>query len=161
MNHASETPLSEAGHDLFGTVQEVITYLNANPTTDWRTVNLDALRQHLLDMRDMSINTQVISQRPIPHGVQITTAPTTKRAEQALTRVFAAHPSQLKKESGWDMTVARKDGNFVLTTVSKNTDDVYKIRGLGYIGLMDYGKHHQAHHLSIATGKEPHHEHAH
>jgi hypothetical protein len=45
------TPLTEPGNDIFGTIQEVVQKLEANPDTDWSQVDLEALRQHLIDMK--------------------------------------------------------------------------------------------------------------
>ena len=43
-----------------------------------------------------------------------------------------------------------------LTTTTENPGEVSKIRGLGYIGLMASGGHHQLHHWAMATGVNPH-----
>jgi hypothetical protein len=40
--------------------------------------------------------------------------------------------------------------------VSKKAHEVAKIRGLGYIGVMAYGNHHQPHHWAMASGENPH-----
>ena len=161
MNHdhkaaASDVKLTEAGNDAFGTIQEVITKLNNDPATDWNKVNLEALRLHLQDMHDMTLNVDVISQKPIQNGLEAIIRPTTARAESALDRVFQAHPMQLKRETGWTMQVVKNDGQYTLTVTSENSKDASKIRGLGYIGLMAYGKHHQPHHWAMAQGKNPH-----
>jgi len=150
---------TEAGNDAFGTIQEVMNILINDSSTDWSTVNLEALRQHLLDMNDMTLNVDVISQTPIDNGMIAVVKPTTKRSAAALKRVFSAHPGVLKSESGFDMDVAFKDGVYTLTTTTKNNNDVAKIRGLGYIGLMAFGNHHQPHHISMARGSNPHGEH--
>jgi len=154
--NASDTILTEAGNDAFGTIQEVIAKLNSNPNTDWKKVNIEALRQHLLDMNDMTMNVDVISQKAIPLGMEAVIRPTTARAASALERVLSAHPAQLKRETGWRMKVVKNKVQYILTTTSDNKEDEDKIRGLGYIGLMAYGNHHQAHHWAIATGKNPH-----
>ena len=42
-----------------------------------------------------------------------------------------------------------------MTVVAKNPDDVRtvaRIRGLGFIGLLVQGAHHQPHHLAMARG---------
>jgi len=106
MNHEHKMEMSgggltEAGNDAFGTIQEVIAKLNNNPNTDWEKVNLEALRQHLLDMNDMTLNVEVISQKPIRNGMKAIVRPTTARAALALERVFKANPTQLKREAGW------------------------------------------------------------
>ncbi len=150
------TLLTEAGNDIFGTIQEVITNLNANPHTDWTKVNITALKEHLLDMRDMTINVEVISKKALKNGSEILIRPTNKRARQAMKRVLSGHPAQLKNETSWQMKVQKNGLKYLLTTTTNKAKDVNKIIGLGYIGLMAYGSHHQPHHWSIATGNNPH-----
>jgi hypothetical protein len=43
------------GQDAFGTIQEIVRMLDADPKTDWSKVNLEALRQHLIDMNDVTL----------------------------------------------------------------------------------------------------------
>lgn len=148
--------LTEAGNDAFGTIQEVIKKLDNNLNTDWNKIDLEALRKHLQDMNDMTLNIEVISQTPIANGLESIVQPTTKRASFALERVFAAHPVQLKIDTGWDMKVIKNNNQYTLVTTSENPEDIPKIRGLGYIGLMAYGNHHQPHHWAITTGDNPH-----
>jgi hypothetical protein len=62
----------------------------------------------------------------------------------------------MKAETGWDMQVSNNDDVFTLTVVSKKAHEVAKIRGLGYIGVMAYGNHHQPHHWAMASGENPH-----
>jgi hypothetical protein len=107
-------------------------------------------------MNDMTLHVDVTSQTPIKNGVKSIVKPTTKRAASALARVFAAHPYQLQKETGWIMKVTKDGDKYILETTSKNANDADKIRGLGYIGLMAFGMHHQVHHWMMAIGKNPH-----
>jgi hypothetical protein len=153
---SSEKILTEAGNDAFGTIQEVIRRLNSDPNTDWTKVNLEALRLHLMDMNDMTLNVEVISQKPIHNGLEVIIRPTTDRAALALDKVFKAHLLQFKKDTGWNMKVVKNNGQYTILTTSDNTKDEAKIRGLGYIGLMVYGDHHQRHHWAMATGNNPH-----
>ena len=148
--------LLEAGNDAFGTIQEVIKKLESDPETDWSKVDIEALRVHLSDMQDMTINIEVISQNDIPNGVETTIKATTPRAYKALKRAFMAHPKQLKKDTGWNMKVEEKNKNFIIKATTSKKNEIAKLRGLGYIGLMAYGSHHQPHHWMIATGKNPH-----
>ena len=156
MTPDGKVALLEAGNDAFGTIQEVIKKLNADPQTDWSKVNMEALRVHLVDMQDMTINIEVISQKNIPNGVEVTIKPTTPRANEALKRALKAHPAQMKNETGWDMKVKTKEQNFIISATTQKKNEIDKIRGLGYIGLMAYGAHHQPHHWMMATGKNPH-----
>ena len=147
-----KSPLTEPGNDIFGTIQEVIHKLEADPNTDWSKVNLEALRQHLLDMKAFTEEVKVISQQPIKNGVEIHVEPETDRASGALQRLFKMHPAMLKKEMGWDMTAKQEDKQWVIQCTTSKKSEVAKIRGLGYIGLLAEGAHHQMHHWMIATG---------
>ncbi len=151
--------LTEAGNDAFGTIQEVIAKLDSDPNTDWSKVDIEALREHLLDMNDMTINVEVISQTAIDNGLEILLQPTTLRAQGALDRVFKAHPAQLKLETNWTMQVSEIEEQYTIVVTTEKPEEVAKIRGLGYIGLMAYGSHHQSHHWSMATGINPHEQH--
>jgi len=155
-NTAAAQQPTEAGNDAFGTIQEIITLLSNDPDTNWKEVNIEALRRHLVDMQDMTINVNVLSQKPIPNGLLAIVEPTTPRAAKALARVMKAHPAQLANETGWTMQVDQRGRQYALTTTTENPQEVDKIRGLGYIGLMAYGMHHQPHHWMMATGKNPH-----
>ena len=156
MHSGNQTVLTEAGQDAFGTIQEVITALEDDPHTDWSQVNLEALRQHLLDMQDMTLHVDVLSSHFITNGLEVEIMPTTERSMLALQRVLAAHPAQLKNETGWNMQVTTLAEGYRLIITTDNIMDVDKIRGLGYIGLMAYGGHHQQHHWMLATGRDPH-----
>lgn len=151
----ANTILREAGTDAFATLQEAIIALEANPNTNWEKVNMEALRLHLIQMQDMTLNVNVV-QKNINRGFQAVITPTIDRAVQSLTQILSSHPAQMQAETGWDMQVANNNGVFTLTVTSNNIKEIAKIRGLGYIGVMAYGKHHQPHHWAIASGKNPH-----
>ncbi|GEM_PF-1427274 len=152
----SASVLMSPGNDLFGTIQEVIRQLEAEPGTDWSRVNLEVLRSHLRDMFEFSHNVDVLSEQPIDQGVRVVVTPLTQRTQAALDRVLAAHPRILKNETGWDMRVNKSATHYEIITTTSQNNQIDKIRGLGYIGLMTYGMHHQPHHWAMATGKHPH-----
>ena len=152
------TVLTEAGTDPFAVIQEAITLLEANPDTDWSMVNIEALRLHLVEMQDMTLNVTV-EQEPIKLGFKAVITPTTNRALQSMSRVLSVHPSQMKEETGWNMVVTNNNGIFTIAVTTDQLQDVDKIRGLGYIGIMAYGNHHQQHHWAMASGENPHSEH--
>lgn len=153
---ASESVLTEAGNDAFGTMQEVVDRLIANPDTDWDKVNLEALRQHLVDMDHFTKQVTVVRQRKIKNGVEIVVQPDNENAARSLARAMSAHPAMLKQEAGWDMQVEPQANGYRLTITSPKLLDARRIRGLGYIGIMALGQHHQAHHWMMANGEDPH-----
>jgi hypothetical protein len=151
--HTQNTPLTEPGNDIFGTIQEVVKKLEANPDTDWSKVDLEALRQHLLDMKAFTEKVEVISKHQIGKGTEITVHPKSERAVQALKKLFSMHPAMIKREKGWNMNAKQNGDNWIITCITKNESEVEKIRALGYIGLLAEGAHHQLHHWMIATGQ--------
>ena len=152
----AHSPLTSPGNDAFGAIQEVIRQLDADSKTDWSKVNLEALRQHLVDMQNFTINVEVLSQRPIENGFEAVIRPTTKMSEASLDRILAVHPLQMKKEAGWEMQVSRKGDVFTLKVTTGNPAEIGRLRGLGYIGIMAVGEHHQVHHWGMAKGAHPH-----
>ena len=45
---------TQAGQGAFAAIQEVVEILAADSNTDWSKVNIDALRQHLVDMNNVT-----------------------------------------------------------------------------------------------------------
>lgn len=156
MQAPSDIPLTAPGNDAFAAIQEVVEKLRADPDTDWSRVNLEALRQHLVDMENFTLNVEVTVQKPVDNGVEFTVRPTTLGTAGSLERLFKAHPAVLKQESGWDMTAKKNQDGTWTARVTGTKEDTAKIRGLGYIGLAALGAHHQAHHWQMATGADPH-----
>jgi hypothetical protein len=152
----AHSPLTAPGNDAFGAIQEAIRELDADPKTDWSSVNLEGLRLHLVDMHNFTINVEVLSQRPIENGFEAVIRPTTKISEASLDRVLAVHPMQMKKETGWEMKVSKKGDLFTLKVTTSNPAEISRLRGLGYIGIMAVGEHHQGHHWGMVKGSNPH-----
>ena len=43
------------GQEAFGTIQEIVRILESDPATDWSKVNIGALREHLIDMDEVTM----------------------------------------------------------------------------------------------------------
>lgn len=151
--HQNRTPLTETGNDIFGTIQEVVHELEANSDTDWSQVNLEALRQHLLDMKAFTEEVEVLRKSPLEKGIEITVRPQSKRAVQAMKKLLSMHPDMIQQEKGWKMDAQQDGNNWIITCTTDEETEVEKIRALGYIGLLVEGAHHQLHHWMIATGR--------
>jgi len=147
------TPLTDPGNQIFGAIQETIKALEKDPNTNWNQVNIEALRQHLLDMKAFTEEVEVLDKQAIKMGVKLQVHPLTPRAKTALKRVLMLHPAMLKKEKGWKMESKQNGDIWIIRCTTTSPKDVPKIRALGYIGLLATGAHHQRHHWMIATGK--------
>src|SRR5262249_56527810 len=56
------------GQDAFGAIAEVVRILEADPATDWSTVDVERLRQHLIDMNEVVLRAAVQS-APVAGGL--------------------------------------------------------------------------------------------
>src|SRR5215216_7575153 len=58
------------GHAAFGAISEIVRLLEADPKTDWSKVNVEALRQHLIDMDHVTMRADVV-QRTVAGGMHL------------------------------------------------------------------------------------------
>ena len=61
----------------------------------------------------------------------------------------AAHAATMNGVDGWKFEVAEIEGGASLA-VHAPAKDADKLRGLGFLGVLTLGMHHQIHHLMIA-----------
>jgi len=145
---------TEPGQAAFGAIQEIVHLLQADPATDWSRVDIDALRQHLIDMDEVTMRAAV-TKTPIDKGLRIRVTGAGRTLE-AIQRMIPAHAGDIDGLHGWTAkAVALPDGE-ELTVTGHTTADEQQIRGLGFMGIMVLGTH-QAHHLAMAKGEMMHH----
>lgn len=144
--------LKEPGQSAFAAIQEVVATLMANPNTDWSRVNIEALRQHLIDMDNVTLRAEVVTEA-LPGGAQFRVTAQEARVVRSIQNMVSAHARAMNGVEGWALSADLIENGAVLTAVG---EDVERIRGLGFIGLMTVGMHHQAHHLALAKGQNPH-----
>ena len=141
------------GQDAFGAIQEILRILEADPKTDWSKVNLEALRQHLIDMSEVTLKADAVTE-PIDGGIEVTVTGTGRTVEAIQRMVPAqAHQVEQMRLNGWSAKTEPLPDGVLLTVTSGDPQQVQHIRGLGFIGFMASGSHHQAHHLSMAKGE--------
>jgi hypothetical protein len=138
------------GQDAFGTIQEIVQILEADPATDWSKVSIVALRQHLIDMNEVTLNAAA-NERPLDNGIEITVTGA-GRTRDAIKRMVPAHANELTR-LGWNATTEQLTDGVKLVVTTANTKEVAKLKALGLMGIMVQGAHHQAHHLAMARGE--------
>jgi hypothetical protein len=142
------------GQDAFGAIQEIVRILEADPATDWSKVDVDALREHLIDMSELTLHAKV-DRQPIEGGLRMEVTGD-GRTLAAIQRMVPAHARQIDGTQGWTVKADRSPRGVVWIVTSTDPIQTAKIRGLGFIGLMSLGAHHQRHHLAIAKGEPVH-----
>jgi len=138
------------GQDAFAAVQEIVRILEADPKTDWSKVALEALRQHLIDMNEVTLRAAAVATE-IDGGLAITVTGS-GRTLAAIERMVPAHAAAINGLHGWSAAAAPAPDGVRLTVTASDANEVRHIRGLGFIGLMVSGGHHQPHHLAMARG---------
>jgi hypothetical protein len=141
------------GQDAFGAIQEIVRILEADPNTNWSKVNLEALRQHLIDMNEVTLKADAVT-KPTEGGIEVTVTGTGRTVE-AIQRMVPAQAHQVDQThiNGWSAKTEPLPNGILLTVTSSDPQQVQHIRGLGFIGFMASGSHHQAHHLAMAKGE--------
>jgi hypothetical protein len=142
------------GQDAFGAIAEVVRTLEADPNTDWSKVDLEALRRHLIDMNEVTLNA-VAAAKPIDGGLKITVTGT-GRTVGAIQRMVTAHAKEIDGLNDWSVKTQSLANGTLLQVTSSDENEVKHIRGLGFIGIMVTGSHHPMHHLAMAKGDSPH-----
>jgi hypothetical protein len=149
-NHAGMPTMP--GQDAFGAVQEIVRILDADPDTDWSKVNLTPLREHLIDMNEVMLKAAV-AERPIDGGLEAALTGSGRTLE-AIQRMVPAHAQEINGLHGWVAKSSNLPDGVLLTVTSADPKEVAHIRGLGFIGLLASGSHHQPHHLAMVKGEQ-------
>ncbi len=139
-----------AGQDAFGTIQEVVRILEADPATDWSKVDIAALREHLIDMDEVTLRAAA-AERTLEDGVEIAVTGQGRTLE-AIKRMVPAHVHELSL-IGWNARTEDLPNGVKLIVTSADPSQVTKLKALGFMGIMVQGAHHQRHHLLMAKGE--------
>jgi hypothetical protein len=162
MHRASDVPASDvpasamptrAGQEAFATIGEIVRLLEADPRTDWSKVDLEALRQHLMDMDDVTMRAAVRT-TSIAGGATFDVQGT-GRVREAIRRMAVSHGAMITAADGFSwQSVETPTGARVTVRALKNDDTAMaqRLRALGFVALLTLGDHHTAHHLGIASG---------
>jgi hypothetical protein len=144
----------ESGQATFAAIAEIVALLEAEPRTDWSRVDLDALREHLVDMDEVMLRA-VARVEPLPGGI-VALVTGEGRTRDAIRRMVPAHAAELDRMAGWGARTEPVPDGVRLVVTGDDPASASRLRGLGFFGLMATGGHHQAHHLAIARGEHPH-----
>jgi hypothetical protein len=151
---AEATMPTEPGQDAFGAIQEIVHILEADPTTDWSKVDLEGLRQHLIDMNEVTLKASQ-SSKVVDGGLEVAVTGE-GRTLLAIQRMIPAWTATMNGYKGWTTKATALPNGELLTVTAADPNEVRHIRGLGFIGLLVSGSHHQPHHLAMAKGEFAH-----
>jgi hypothetical protein len=153
MHRASTTP-TMPGQNAFGAIQEIVQILDADPKTDWSKVDLEALRQHLIDMNEVTLRADG-APKQIDGGLEIAVTGS-GRTLIAIQRMVPVWAQTMNGHRGWTAKLTSLSDGELLTVTATDPKEIEHIRGLGFIGLLVSGSMHQLHHLAMAKGEFDH-----
>ncbi len=125
--------------------------LDADPKTDWSKVDLETLRQHLIDMNEVTLKADA-APKQIDGGLEIAVTGS-GRTLVAIQRMIPAWVQMANGLNGWNAKAAPLPNGELLTVTATTAKEIQHIRGLGFIGLLVSGPWHQLHHLAMAKGE--------
>lgn len=140
----------EPGQSAFAALAEIVTILRNDPDTDWSSVNIAALRRHLIDMDLLTTDAEVTA-IPRSGGARFEIRGG-DRTLDAIRAMVPAHAPFLEAETGWSVMTELSTDGATLTVEG----EAAQIQALGFFGMMTIGAHHQEHHLMLAKGSAPH-----
>lgn len=146
---------TETGQSAFAAIAEIVQILNDDPNTDWDKVNIQALRDHLVDM-DLVTTQAVVGTRTEGRTVEFAVTGD-ETVARAVERMVLAHSPILEMASGWRVGADPTDGGATLRITVESDQQLAQVTALGFFGVMTIGAHHQAHHMQMALGEYPHH----
>ena len=144
----------ETGQATFAAIQEIVAMLDANPATDWAKVDIEALRQHLIDMNNVTLGAAV-EVMELEGSVRFSVSGDGS-VRESVRRMVTAHAATMTGVDGWKFVAANSDRGATLTVSPPDQASMAKLRALGFIGVMTRGMHHQQHHWMLAIGMDPH-----
>ncbi|PKP68846.1 MAG: hypothetical protein CVT82_13590 [Alphaproteobacteria bacterium HGW-Alphaproteobacteria-4] len=151
---AEDTIPQEGGQAAFAAIAEIVARLVADPATDWTKVDGEALRQHLIDMDNVTLHAEV-SATEIEGGARFDVSAVDPVVQASIRRMALAHVATMNGYLGLSLSAEPTERGAVLTATG-SAAQVPMLRGLGFIGVLSLGAHHQTHHLALATGQNPH-----
>lgn len=148
---AGQMGITQSGQSAFGAIAEIVARLEADPGTDWSTVDINGLRAHLVDMDRVTLWSRVET-RTTKTGAVFTVSGEGDTVG-AIRRMAHAHAAMM--DGAWHYQVQDTDTGVVMEVLAPAAD-LPKLHGLGFFGIMASGMHHQMHHWMLATGVNPH-----
>lgn len=146
--------LTEGGQGAFAAIAEIVALLDADPATDWARVDIEGLRQHLIDMDNVTLRAQVDAEVS-ENGVAYRVTSEDQAVQASIRRMVAAHAATMNGIDSLSLMATEIEGGARLA-VSGPADEMPRVKAIGFIGVMTLGMHHQSHHLAVASGQDPH-----
>lgn len=99
---AGSGEIMEGGQSAFAAIQEIVSQLMAEPDTDWSRVDLEALRQHLIDMDNVTLRAHVDVQE-VEDSARFEAISEDAPVTSSIRNLVPAHAATMDGVEGWTM----------------------------------------------------------
>ena len=141
----------QGGQSAFAAIAEIVTILDNDPETDWASVNIDALRSHLVDMDNITLNAKARTLQIDEQRIQYVITGTGDTLT-AIHNMVPAHAKAVQSMTDWQITTKQHTDGATVTIQTSDKAAITRLKALGFHGFLTVGAHHQAHHLQMARG---------
>ena len=159
MKGMKKTQPIEPGQGAFATIAEIVVLLTNDPKTDWSKVNIDGLREHLIDMDELVLRAN--SKMTVSSDKVVFSVTGSGRTLKAIHAMVPAHSGVLTRTTNWKIVSKITSDGAIMTITSDAPGALKMVKALGFYGVMATGAHHQSHHFAMAKGAMGDHAHAH
>ena len=118
MHHPSGGGAMQPGQGAFGAMAEVVRTLEADPATDWSKVDMERLRQHLIDMDEVVLRASVKATQ-VPGGLAMDITGTGRTAASIRDMVIP-HSTELDRMPAWSAKAEPIPDGARLTVVARD-----------------------------------------
>ncbi len=152
--HAHQSnSVKETGQAQFAAIAQIVALLRDDLETDWGHVDIDALRNHLVDMDNVTARAAV--ERSVNELVLTFIVTGDATSVPSIQSMVLAHSPMLQQATGWSVVAEERANGAMMAIQVASEDEMNQVTGLGFFGLLTIGAHHQQHHLMIAMGRSP------
>lgn len=141
---------AQSGQSAFAAIHEIVGILEADPKTDWSRVNIDALRQHLVDMNNVTLYARV-TYTPSANGEQMHISGDGAVAD-SIRRMVGMHMAMAGDTPYWHLDAAPAPDGMLVNVTARSPQGLARIKALGFFGMLAEGSHHAVHHMMLARG---------
>src|SRR5258708_4792898 len=114
----------QPGQAAFAAIQEIVEILEADPATDWHKVNIDALRQHLIDMDNVTLHAEATGE-PIDGGMRFVVSGIGP-IRDSVQRMVLAHAKTMNGVGSWTSNATTTNAPAILI-VKLPATAIYKL----------------------------------
>lgn len=130
----------------------LVARLEADPSTDWRRVDLEVVRRHLADLERVTLAAEVRAEE-LPGGVGLIVSGPDPATVAAIQRLLPERAVRLAEARRWRVTTATLPEGLRVEIRSLDPREAGRIRALGLAGLLVAGPLDDAYLLSLARGE--------